>query len=115
MAGITNTQIYNELVSFRDETRTQQALQDKQIEANKECIEKVHHTVHGNGEIGMDEMIRDIYAKLIAQDKAREADKQAAKEAEVNKTSTARWWWEKVISPFVMPILIAWAIVQLSL
>ena len=64
MAGVTNTQIYKELVGFRDETRTVLALHDKRL-SDVECrADKNNKTLHGNGDPGMDEHVRTIEAKI---------------------------------------------------
>lgn len=114
-ATVTNAQIYRELIEFREETRTKQAVFERRMIEVEQVSCENKKAIHGNGQIGMDEMIRDIYNKLLAQETKHNDDLKVAREKEDNKTATFRWWWEKVISPFVMPVLIAWAIVQFSL
>ena len=110
-ASVTNSKILEELTALRTETRDRLATEETRrvlIEARLVAVEKAtdknSKTLHGNGEPGMDELIREIYARVQAMEKKRKEE-----------TATFRWWWEKVISPFIMPILIAWAILQLQL
>lgn len=111
---VSNTTIYRELTDFRTETmqkfereETRHAVLDLRLKKVEDVSYENHKLICGNGEKGMDEMIREIFSQLTAQEARRINDKQEAKTASENKTTTFRWWWEKVISPWLMPVTVA--------
>ena len=134
MAIIDAETVNADLVVFKKEVCTKLAVHNMQIEAMKTDVEINKKILRGNGDKGLDEIVRTTADQLEtfiaryhedrikdAEERDKEAErlrlekeekaKEIAKEVErkeaeeEKKTSKIHWWWTEVIRPFLLPLV----------
>lgn len=72
---------------------------------NTKRIEKLEHTVFGNGDIGHDEMLRQLHAWMLEQkEKQKDAEKEK-KEADKIADEDRKYFRRAFTTPFIATII----------